>query len=756
MSLYTSLSDEFDSSVGQLANYLTSTGTAYPGTKHYDLRSFYAADLTVPRTMPDFRYWNAASYDGIQMLVLDQPRSVTGRSIAARTMDSMDLMSTDLESPVTLQDLEDFILASGNESWPVGDPNVILAQDATNRYANVMTVVVPQGGPKTVTSTFRDNIFTGLNDVGGTYYIDLVLPSFPAQAAAAHLDLTNSFIDFTSDGSGSYAVGLTDSIAFNASLNSLTSGGNVNFRVNRNLLVNSDPANLTGIRFRLAPLGAGNVTVKFQAMRVFKSGDYDAGGVYPVVGIETKRNALSRQVPLLGAGQNELASDLGVILWGATRPKDIYEVFKFNTGHIPTAPTSSTFSYYARYDPVADSSIRFDFSVNSSQSQLAITERIGGVDYPIILTPPNTNTLTSSTDYFVVFETFGLQARAKIYSSRGAFFGTLLYSTEWFPVTRTSRGYTGYKFNPYNYDTQIDWIKNRTAEFATFESLAFKSFSPVVGASLDPKASLPLDLSSQNYIASGDATVTVDATTGNPPPSWQFVRSGASLFGGYQTTDYIFIGDPKFLTIDGDLFPTVAGRTFRVVLIDKYDTVAFNAYIPNLKANQWNHFSIPVVANIAPANYRIILQEVGFYADTFWLQNFQVNHDTVAWYLSPDAGDTWFPVLGDATGIFNGVNFGNQGTDMTQLKIKAVALSDTAWVQGYEVVPKYENPGHYDVFTRASDSGTVGFRITGVSLASLNRVKQPVQKKVSRKAYRYSRLHRKPKIFRSGKKNILT
>jgi hypothetical protein len=716
VSLFKTLSDEFDSPVGQLTGYLNATGTTLASKKHYNLRSFYPNDQAVPRTMPDFRYWNAASFDGTQMVVLDQPRSVTGRSIAARTMDTMDAMADNLESPTTMLDLENYVLASGNEGWPAGDPNVILSQDATNRYANVMTVVVPQGPTKTVTSTYRDNIFTGLNDDGGTYYIELVLPSFPAQGAAAHLDLANSFIDFTSDASGAYSSTFTDSIRFNQSENSLTAGGNVYFRINRNLLTHADLASLQGIRFRLAPLGTGNVTVKFQAMRVFKSGDFDLGG-YPSMGIETKRNVLSRLVPQLGAGQNELATGLNMVLWDTTRPKNVYEVFRFNTGHIPTSPSNSTFSFFTRYDPVANSFLRFDFSVNSVQSRLTLSETINGASTTILQTPPTTNTLANSTDYYAVFESDGLQARATLYASKGAFFGAQLYTTDWLSVSRVTRGYSGFSFNAYNYDFQIDWIKNRHAEFATFESLPFKSFTPVTGASFAPKASTPLDLSNQNYLPSGDANVTLDVTIGNPPPSHKIVRSGSSLFGGYQTTDFLFIGDPKFLTLDGDLYPETTAHDFRVVLIDKYDTVAFNATIPDLKANQWNHFSIPVLANIAPANYKVLLQQVGFFPSTFWIQNFEVNHDTIAWYLSPDAGGSWSPVLGDSVGQYNGVNFGRTGADQTQLKVRGIALSDTGWIQGYEVIPRYANPGHFFPGVH-STSITRDLRITGIATTS--------------------------------------
>jgi hypothetical protein len=118
------------------------------------------------------------------------------------------------------------------------------------------------------------------------------LQDFPAQAAACHLDLDNSFVDFSSDNYGPK----TDSIPFNASVNSLTAGGDLVFRFDRALLVNVDLENITHIRFRLAAIGSGSMTFIAQAFRMFPQ----SGHTYYENYIDTKRKALIRETTATG------------------------------------------------------------------------------------------------------------------------------------------------------------------------------------------------------------------------------------------------------------------------------------------------------------------------------------------------------------------------------------------------------------------------------------------------------------------------
>lgn len=168
------------------------------------------------------------------------------------------------------------------------------------------------GTPQTVTSTFVDDISTNFNSGA---YIEMVLRDFPAQAAAAHFDLANSFVDFTS--SPTYAGGQTDSIPLNASLTSLTAGGNLTWRIPRTALVNSTLTNLTGIRFRLTAAGTGTATFKASAMRLIPFTGYS----FDEIDIDTKRQILTRSVP--AAGGTEPSTTFGHLYMHETRPVNV-------------------------------------------------------------------------------------------------------------------------------------------------------------------------------------------------------------------------------------------------------------------------------------------------------------------------------------------------------------------------------------------------------------------------------------------------
>jgi hypothetical protein len=175
------LTEDFEDHIGRLSREVIASGSSVTGINHYDLRAFHTTDLTVPRTMPDFKYWNAANFDGVQMITLTSPRSVVGRSVASRIMTELDTFSQGVLDPLSINDIELATLQSGNESWPTGDANVIIGKDSALRYANSIRVNLTGGVTKTVTSSFRDNILADLPNDGSTYYVELALPGFPSQ-----------------------------------------------------------------------------------------------------------------------------------------------------------------------------------------------------------------------------------------------------------------------------------------------------------------------------------------------------------------------------------------------------------------------------------------------------------------------------------------------------------------------------------------------------------------------------------------------
>jgi hypothetical protein len=691
--LFRSLSIEFTNHSGK------PEGVFQNVPAHYDIRAFHNADLTVPRTMPDFRYWDVPHFNGSSMITLSTPRSVIGRSISAHTMAEIDSQDQDELNSQTIQDIELYGLASGDEGWPIGDSSVVYGKNAAFRYSNTMAITLVGGVTKTVSSTFRDNILADFPADGSTYFIEMALPNFPAQAAGSHLDLANSFIDFTSD--AAYAPARTDSIRFNQSLNSLTAGGNTFWRINRNLLTNVDLANLVGIRFRLLSVGA--MTMTAQALRIYKSGDWN----YPVAAVDTKRDTMRRSVPQAGALTSEPTGNLGILHYAGARPKNIKQVARFNTGHHPPGGNTNYLAFYARYDPVTQNSIRFELTCNSTESRILVWDRNDGATWNLLYeTPAGANVLTEEHDYYFVVEAENDQIRATVYPAIGAFFGKPVFSSDWRTTPRTARGYIAFDFNPYNYDFSLDYIKNLHSEFARYESATLRSLTPVRGATLYPLSSPPRDLSNQKYISSGDTTVERDPNFGNPAPAWRFTRTGESFFGGWQTQDMLFIGDPRHLIVTGQIFPSVVfDRTYRVFLIDKYDTIAWMAYLTDLRAGQWNDINIPVNADIAPADYRFVMQQIGFHDDTFWMQDLQLAHDTIAWSVSPDNGGRWYDVFNVHSKPYNAINFDVLSYKETVLDVNPVAY----WRLNESTSPITDVNGNFaGTFSSGITTGQIG------------------------------------------------
>jgi hypothetical protein len=494
------------------------------------------------------------------------------------------------------------------------------------------------------------------------------------------LDLANSFIDFTSDNSGAYAPGQTDSVPFLSSLNSLTAGGNTFFRINRNSLVNADLGSLAGIRFRLKSLG--NMQFVAQALRVYKSGDF----TFPTVAVDTKRDTLRMSVPQTGTQSGDPVGVLDPVYFMNVRPKNSVQVVRFNSGHLPSGGNLNQLRLFFRHDFVTGNEIRVNLDSTNATTQLTIAEKTNGVNFVTLGLSSIGAALTPETDYFLVASLTDSQLTASVYKANGAFFSTQLVNNTQV-VTRVTRGYTGYSISPYYYDFSIDWVRNSHAEFARFESTNETSIKPILGATLYPFTSPPIDLTAQSFAVSGDVTLTSDSNVGDPAPSTKLVRSGVSFYGGIQTTGLLFIGDTKYARISGKIYPQNSSGQYRVVLIDKNDTVAFIQYISDLKPNQWNEFSVPINANIAPGAYRLVLQNIGTLANTFWIQDFKLTHDAFAWSASPDGGATWYKFYNAINEAYKSANFKSHPGN--NLRVRADSLTDNGTISGYTIVPLY-------------------------------------------------------------------
>lgn len=657
--LYNFLATAFDSHNGSPLPYLTAlsgTNVNVSPQIHYSLRSFAPNSLTVRRSMNDMSFWNVGHFQGL-----------------------------------TMTQLQNETLTAWNEAWTLTSGSTAtlnLSSAPQYRYSDLLSFSATGTNPSgTLVSSYNDDILTDFNDSGSTYYIEMLLRQFPDQTAPVHLNLTSSFIDFSSDSTGRFDTTQTDSIPFSASLTSIssTSNNDVLFRISRSSLTTANLSALKYIRFRLVGAGTGTLNFKAQCMRLYKNGSYS----YPATEIDTKRKALG--AALVSSGTT-LGPDSGLLIFNPSKPKDIVQYVKFNTGHHAiTASGVNELDLLYRYGQNSNASfsnttVKLQLNTTTSGS-IIIQETISGTT-TTLLTSPNLK-LPSGTDFFLKTELLENKIRVGIYNVNNVFVSSGTYISNQITLTDVPRrGYLAYQYKPYNYDFRIHYIRPSYVNFGRMETKASLSFTPVIGAVLNTTTSPPLNITSgKPFTVAGDAIVT--ELNNNNDPDITIARTGSTWYGAYTTSGTVFVGNPEYISISGRIFPSIGfSGLVRVALINQWGMVAFMEKIENLLNNQWNNFYIPVrVSNIPPEPYTLWIFDSSFTANTFELTDVQINHTTVSWDGTAD-GTNWQHFYDAINENWNGIQFQHIGT---RLSTRAFAHSDQneSWIQSFSTTPIY-------------------------------------------------------------------
>lgn len=531
-------------------------------------------------------------------------------------------------------------------------------------------------GTKVVNSYFNDDLSTDYSD-GGTYNLELVLRSLPSQADASYLNLAGSSIDISSD--VNFAVGQTDTLTFANSSTSLAGTSGTFDAVARwplSSLVNANKASIKAIRFNLRSVGS-SMTFIAQALRLVPN------GLTPrVIGLDTKRATLARQLPQ--AGGAETASLFGDMFFSQTRPKNLTTSTVFNSGHLPaTGSDDNTIRQYYRFNPTTGDRVEVRLSSRSTQTRLFIDHKIAGATTNLANTAINTNILTVETDYYIVTSLQGGTVTATVYVANGPLLGSQVMTLTT-TTTITARGYVGMSFEPYFYDFAMRAFGTSTVDFGQFLSTNFPSRTPVLGATLYPRNSPSVNMlfgGSVGAFADAALTVSSDGTT------YTATRAGTSTQGGLRYNKSVFIGESGQVAVEGKIFPVNQVRgTYRLGLIDDNDSVIWLYNFPSLLANQWNEFSILLPTGINPVEYYLHVQQLGSYNDTFSVRDLSLSHSTVGWEATANGGTNWQPFLNALDDRWSAVKFGVTGKS---LAVRATTKSDKAYVNGYNLVPRY-------------------------------------------------------------------
>lgn len=672
--LYNGLSDDFDRHDGSLSPYVNNTLITLPYEKHYDLRAFHTTNMTVPWTANDNSWWNGFRYTDFGTPQIGNQRTIVNVVLRDRTQTEMDVLTQTVLDGLVQSAIDKVNANNGNEDWPASDVNVTVGKDSAFRYSNSIRIALSSGVQKIVESRFTDDIQTDFND-GGTYFLSLVLRSFPSQADAAHLNLSNSSVEVSSD--INFDATKTDTLSFSNSIINLTgTTGSFDTAAKWPItsLVKADKSNIKAIRFNLTSVGA--MTFIAQSLRVVPNGLLDR-----VISLDTKRQTLRRWIPQLGG--SETASTFGDMYFSQTRPKRLTTYILFNSGHLPaTGSDDNIIRHYYRYNPTTGDRIEVRVATRSTQTRLFIDQRIAGVTTNLASTPINTNIMTPELDYYLVVNLADdTNISATIYLANGQLLSTTLVTTSGV-TTLAARGYVGMSFEPYYYDFVMRYFGTSMAEFGRFRATPFASLTPVVGATLYPRASGVLNMLNGGTIeAFGDATVT---TTDNN--TFTATRTGISTQGGIRYSKAVYIGESGQVAVTGKIFPVTQIRgTYRLGLIDENDSVHWIYNFPSLLSNQWNDFSVFLPTNLNPVEYYLHVQQNGSYADTFYVRNLALAHNTLLWEANSD-GTNYQPFLNALNDRWSAVKFGTAGKTLT---LRATAKSDKAFISGYNLVPRY-------------------------------------------------------------------
>jgi hypothetical protein len=282
----------------------------------------------------------------------------------------------------------------------------------------------------------------------------------------------------------------------------------------------------------------------------------------------------------------------------------------------------------------------------------------------------------------MVLEVTDTAAKASIRAVDGINVGAEVYSVT-ATVTRLDRGYVGWNLAPYNQDFTLDYVQAQDATFGSFVTTPFNSLSWVEGASLFTDQSPPAELLEDggDPIAWGDATLTrltsYDSIT----------RTGTLNQGGIVYDEPVMMGTGRHAYVRGRIWPEGGvNGTYRIALVDEYDSVSFLAQITDLLPNRWNDFEISFVDEVFVVPLFLHIQQQGYHADTFRLSEVRIDHNVIAWEATADATN-WQPFLNTLNEPYGAIHFGTPGK---AIKLRATAYSDRAWISNYKLVPHYK------------------------------------------------------------------
>lgn len=682
------LYDDFNNSLGEFTNYDTYDSgqrTQLARQKHVDIRSFQQALITAPYSM---------------------------FSLAAETTSFLDGLTTSgLESA--------FVVETG-ESWSAG---TVGPQSDRKNFSGISLSCTT--GTNT---TFSVDGIVNLSTFTSADFISLALPAFPL----ASLTLASTFLDLTSEPSGNFTTGPTDSIAFSSSSTTLTAG-DCEARFAMSLLTHVNLSAITGVRLRIQ--ATGSCTFRCLAIRclatTWEFAPIDQNTLYGRLGATVPPSgSVSQAFSFPAASGPVTPADWPILLWsdgasgpaavnaeigaviqtGANSAQNTFTVYLRELALIPNsmstldAMTLSAIEALGQepdYAPgTLDNFAQTHFITASVQwgtsSSVHIKDQSGaGYDFTSL-------TLAAQSSYYLLVRLEDDSLRVQIYPVSTV--GMIDWSTVVFDSTAVidstflprRRGRIGWYAQLNEGDTFIDTLRPRRVVYGEYRSAPLASMTPVEGARLYTSTS-PDVLLYQGATATAGATISPDVTKSRSGNCVKVFCTGTLPFEGLVASAVRY--EDLYDTVVE--FDVLAPADTPLTALLRGEGRLIGLYLPPLPANQWAHIKIPLDSAaplVMPGIYSLYIVQTSSAQNTWFIDNPSIRMRSVSWSGRGQAGDSrkvnvpaWVK-FGDAINDpHNGVLFGRGNT----LQIRGQAITQTGSITSLSILPKYSTLGNF-------------------------------------------------------------
>ena len=578
----------------------------------------------------------------------------------------------------------------------VGSP---ISENADGYYNNGIYITVgtadspgtsaPANTPAySLRSTFTDDLTSDFMNGVENYYIQMPIWNWPGTAVVA------GTVSFSS--SLSYENSNTVSIPFNAGtavlMNSLSSSGDVVWKINRNILTNGsvgpgtvDLSNIRAIKIDLSgPLSGTEYIFKTGPMKVVTN-SYD----HYSSNVDTKRGYLAME-----RWPGTVQAALPAIVQDGLFVKDFKYIAKLNAGTaLPGTATPHEFSLYTRVHPdrtsYTNKYLRTKLVFDNDKTILSFYEGTS------LISSVSTD-VTLEKDFYIIVDCKDQFYEAKLYNGEEHFIEDLVIETGKIEISDTwlkgqintagyiaGEGYAGYEFKPTSGQFYLDYVYSQDVVLAEYESETFQSNLPVEAATLFPTAISDTELlfvgqqgfekvSNTDNFRIGiketgnlntDVTVVTDTRTIYENESIKVTKSPNATIASLQYRDVITI--PNFskciFKVKLRFEEEMMSGNFKVAFWDKSRRrLAFIQDIKGIVPNRWNEIEIPLISNILYNDE--LLFEFGHFGDiensaSYWIEDPSLTTESVEWEVSNNDGRTYLPFLTALSSPYKSVNF---------------------------------------------------------------------------------------------------